>query len=777
MAKPAGSSASPAAPVLTPFLLLPAVAAAVLGGGIAWLLGQHEIAGQLWMLATVPVLAWLLVDSVRRLRRGELGVDPVALLAIVAALWLRQDLVAAVIALMYASGQALEHYASRRARAELAQLLARTPSEVHRYRDGQLQVVPVADVRPGDRLLIKAGAVLPVDGRLLAATATSVAVALLDESSLTGESIPVSHRDGDVLASGTLNVGGPFDLVALRDANSSTYAGVVRLVTQAQAEKAPFTRMADRYALWFVPLTLSIAGLSWLLSGDPVRALAVLVVATPCPLILAAPVAIVSGISAAARRGVLIKNGAALEALAGARRLLLDKTGTLTTGRARLLDVQTDGELDAMQLLQLAASVDQVSPHPASTSIVQTARDRKLALEFPVDVAEAAGSGIAGTVQGKRVQLGQPAWVLANADQPQWVERLLAGSRNDGSMVVLVAVDGKVRGALLLQDEIRADTPRALRALRAAGIDRLVMLSGDRADVAESIGNALGLDEVLAERGPEDKVDAVRAERQLGVTLMIGDGINDAPALAMADVGIAMGARGAGASAEAADVVLMVDRLDRLAEGLLIARRARQIARQSVLAGMTMSLLAMVVAAFGGLTPLAGAILQELIDIAVIGNALRALRGVAIPTRLLAPGEQEHLRDEHARLQDVLDEVRRTADSLVPDAVDQPARLQRLVQQLNSELLPHERAEERELYPRLARAMSGDDPLAMLSRTHREIMHLCRLFAAQVELLAGGVPDEAQRQSLRRLLYGLDAILRLHFAQENELYDALGEGK
>lgn len=775
MAKPAGSSASPVAPVLTPFLLLLVVFAAVLGGGMVWLLDQKIVAGYIWALATVPVLSWLIVDSVQRLRRREVGVDPVALLAIVAALWLQQYLVSAVIALMYASGQALEHYASRRARVELEQLLARVPAEVHRYLDGQLQVVPIAEVRPGDRLLVKAGAVLPVDGRLIARAAGSFAV--LDESSLTGEALPVSHQEGDVLASGTLNVGGAFDIIALRDAGGSTYAGVIRLVAQAQADKAPFTRMADRYAIWFVPLTLAMAGLAWLFSGDPVRALAVLVVATPCPLILAAPVAIVSGISAAARRGVLIKNGAALEALAGARRLLLDKTGTLTTGRARLLDIHTDGEFDATQLLQLAASVDQVSPHPASTSIVQTAKDRKLTLEFPADVAEEAGSGITGTVQGYHVRLGQPDWVMAGADHPAWLDGLLASSRDEGGMVVLVAVDGRTRGALLLQDEIRADTPRALRALRMAGIDRLVMVSGDRADVAESIGNALGLDEVLAERGPEDKVDAVRAERLLGVTLMIGDGINDAPALAMADVGIAMGARGAGASAEAADVVLMVDRLDRLAEGLLIARRTRRIAKQSVVAGMAMSLLAMLVAAFGGLTPLAGAILQELIDIVVIGNALRALRGVALPPRLLAEEEQQRLRDDHNRLQHVLEEVRRTADLLVPDATNLPARLQGLVQQLNSELLPHERAEERELYPRLARVMAGDDPLAMLSRTHREIMHLCRLFTAQVESLAGIDPDAGQRQSLRRILYGLDAILRLHFAQENELYDALGEGK
>jgi heavy metal translocating P-type ATPase len=750
-------------------LLLPLILLLTAAGGIAALSGAGEAADGLWLMATAPVLLWLLLESLRKLRRGEWGVDLVAGLAMAGSLLLGQMLTAAVIALMFASGQALESYAANRARRELTALLARTPATVERQTAGAWQTVPVAEVKAGDRLLVKTGAVLPVDGLVAAGGPIS-----LDESSLTGESLPVSHPDGEAVASGTLNVGQAFELTALRPAADSTYAAIVRLVQEAQTGKAPFTRMADRYAFWLVPLTLAVAGLAWLLSGDPLRALAVLVVATPCPLILAAPVAIVSGISAAARRGILIKNGAALEALADGKRLLLDKTGTLTTGLARLVDIETDGGWTAEEVLRLCASLEQVSLHPVSAALVQVARARGLALSTPTGLEDAPGHGLSGIVDGHRVAAGQPDWVRSVSDAPGWAQAALERALNEGGMAVFVAVDGRVAGVLRMQDEIRPDTPRAIRALRAAGIERLSMATGDRQDIADSIGAVLGLDAVYAALTPEGKVEAVRREREGGVTLMTGDGINDAPALALADVGIAMGARGAGASSEAADVVLMVDRLDRLAEGLALARRTRAIARQSVLAGMALSGIAMVVAAAGYLTPLAGAVLQELIDVAVILNALRALRPLSRQVPALSVDEQARLAAAHRDLQPLLDCLRAQAESLTPGRAPDLAGLAALTRVLAGELVPHEQGDERHLHPALAQRMPGHDPLALFSRTHREILHLCELIRRDVDALsADAAPDERSRQRLVRQLFALEAILRLHFDQENELYAGL----
>jgi heavy metal translocating P-type ATPase len=609
-------------------LTRPVVAVVVTGiaaGGVAWLAGRHGIAGGLWAATTAVALLPLVVQVVMSLLRGEIGVDVIALLAMGGALALGEFLAGAVVALMLSGGSLLESFAAARARKELSSLVERAPRVVHRYADGQLTEPGIETVRAGDLLMIKPGEIVPVDGVI------TDPLAVLDESALTGEALPVERRTGERARSGAVNAGGPFDLRAVATADASTYAAILRLVREAEASRAPFVRLADRYALVFLLVSLLVAGLGWLLSGDPERALAVMVVATPCPLILAAPVAFVAGISRAAHRGILIKGGVALEALARTRTLLLDKTGTLTTGVpavtriATFLGVEGIEGIEPADLLGLAASLDQVSPHVLAAAIVAEAQRRGLPLRFPLEANEIPGTGIEGWVDGRRVALGKCDWIAAGRPLPPEAAALRQQSADAGLSNVFVGVDGAMAGVIVLEDRIRADSAATLRDLRRFGVTRIVMVSGDHREVAEKVGAELGMDAVWAEQTPAAKVDAVQRERASGITAMVGDGINDAPALAAADVGVAMGARGATASSEAADVVLMQDRLDRLAEALSISQRARGIALQSVMAGMGLSLAAMLVAAAGHLQPLAGALFQEAIDVAVILNALRAL--------------------------------------------------------------------------------------------------------------------------------------------------------
>jgi heavy metal translocating P-type ATPase len=606
--------------------ILLAVFCAVVIGATLRLLGPAQLADLAWALAVLIALVPLGVSVFRDLLRRETGVDLIALLAMAGSLVLGQYLAGAVIGLMLSGGQALERYASSRARRELTALVARAPRAVHRYEDSKLTSPNIADVRSGDRLLVKSGEIVPVDGVVFSS------LAVLDESALTGEAMPVERPRGDRVRSGVINLGTAFDMQAVATADDSTFAGIVRLVSEAQRSKAPFVRLADRFALWFLALTLITAALAWALSGNPVRALAVLVIATPCPLILAAPVAIVAGISRAAHRGVIVKGGGALETMARAQTIIFDKTGTLTRGSTQVASIETFGAVEATELLRLAASLDQVSPHVYAEGILAAARQRGLELEFPDAVRERHGSGIEGIVGSKRVALGQARWLLDGKPMPASAEGLKRRIGRDGTAAVFVAVDGALAGALVIADPMRAEAPEAIRRLRTLGIRRVVLLSGDRREVAERVGASLGVDLVLAEHSAERKVDAVRDESRAAVTIMVGDGINDAPALAVADVGVAMGARGATAASEAADAVVVVDQVDRVGEAISIARGARGIAMQSVVAGMALSAVGMAFAALGALPPVAGAIFQEAIDVVVVLNALRALGVGAYPT-------------------------------------------------------------------------------------------------------------------------------------------------
>ncbi|MGV1914252.1 heavy metal translocating P-type ATPase [Rhizobium sp. 22-785-1] len=589
----------------------------VVGSILSWS-EQPVAAGWVWSAATLPVLLGLFVQIVMSLQKGDVGLDIVAALSMSAALIFGEPLAANVVAMMYAGGQVLEDFAQGRAKKEMTALMGRVAQTAMRFEGEVLQQVLITAIKPGDRLLIRQGDVLPVDGRV----ASDVAV--LDLSALTGESLPQNILKGNEALSGSTSAGAAFELIASRPASESTYAGIVRLVEAAQSSKAPMVRMADRYAIGFLALTVTIAAITWLLTDDTIRVLSVLVVATPCPLILAVPVALISGMSRTARIGVLVKGGGVLETMSRVRTVILDKTGTITHGQAAITEIRTRDGFAETVVLKAAASLDQASGHVVATALIKAAQSRGLALSAPVSVVETPGTGIKGTVDGRKVIVGGNSFVAAETGDVR-AEDLLKNI-DPGAMTVAVGIDGKIAGIIVLQDQIRTDAKPMLDDLRQAGVKRLVLASGDRGNIADKVGRQLGFDLVLGDLSPDAKVTAVRNEIMNGPVMMVGDGVNDAPALAAADVGVAMGAHGTASSSEAAGVVLLVDELAPLVKAMAVARRSRAIALQSVVAGLGMSLCAMAFASFGYLPPVQGALTQEVIDVAVILNALRALR-------------------------------------------------------------------------------------------------------------------------------------------------------
>ena len=553
----------------------------------------------------------------------------------------------------------------------------------------------------------------------------------------------------------------------------STYAGIVRLVTEAEADasSAPFVRLADRYAGGFLLASLAMALVAWVWSGDPVRAVAVLVVATPCPLILAAPIAVTGGLSRAAAHGVIVKGGAVLERLAEARILLLDKTGTLTRGHPVVIDVIPTGSAGADELLRLAAALDQLSPHVAADAVVRAAHERAMDLPLPRDVDEVPGAGIRGEVGGRRVAVGKAAWVAPAADL-RWAAPIRRRAELDGALTVFVALDDAPAGALLLRDPIRIDAGRTIRRLRRAGIKRVVMVTGDRAEVAEGVGAVIGVDAVLAERSPLDKVAAVergtcqRADDDGGGRHQRRAGASDRrhrrgdrqPRRHSGD-----GCCGRRAHRRPSGPPWRRDDLR--------PARAGRIARQSVIVGIGLSISAMVVAGFGVLTPAVGALLQEVIDAVVIVNALRARqdRGQH-PVRPDDAAVAHRFAAEHETLRPELDRITQAADALATEPVDAVPAVRTLQRFLVGDLLRHEIAEDAELYPVLDRVIGGTEPTATMSRAHVEIGRLVRRVGTLLDLLDDGDPDPVDVAELRRVLYGLHAILELHFDQEEEGY-------
>ena len=747
-------------------LLFSAVVGLLLGL-LAWMLGRSDFASWCWAAGTIPVVIGLLVSMVRDFLAGRLGVDAVAFVSMSGALALGQYLAGIVVALMYAGGNMLEDFAVGRAERDLRSLIERAPKVAHRRVGSAIEDVPIGQIAVGDDVLVRAGEIIPVDGFIVSP------MAVLDEAAVTGEPIPVNRQTGELARSGSLNAGETFELRASTTANESTYAGIVRMVSAVQTAKAPFVRMADRYALLLLPLTLITAAGAWYFSGDPTRALAVFVASTPCPLILAAPVAFIAGVAQAAKRGILIKGSGPIEALARTHTVMFDKTGTLTVGGARLVAIEAAPGQSRDEILRIAGSLEQASHHVVAAAVVEAAVAKGLKLSVPSQVRETVGSGLSGVLDGRSVRVGSYQLVHGAAKPEKWAVRALRRASWRSALSVFVAVDGRTIGAVLLADELRRDAPRAVQALRSAGVARLVMVTGDRVDAAETIGAALDLDAVLADREPADKVDAVASEQRRYPTIMVGDGINDAPALAAANVGVAMGARGASASSEAADVVILVDRLDRVADAVVIAKRTYGIALQSIAGGMGLSGLAMGIAAIGFLPPIAGAMTQEVIDVVVILNALRALTPRGKPAGQKMPATAgTALRLDHERIEAALDHLREIADALDHCNIDHAAKLimeaDRTIQQ---EIVEHERNDENAVYPQVAKFLADRHGLRAMSRAHREIIHLARLLR---RLSDGLSPQEIDRYLIRdgqRIIESIEALVRIHNAQEEDIYE------
>jgi len=597
-------------------LLLAAILGFFLAAAVARLVGDGSVAQLILRIGVVSTGLPIVWRTTRGMFHGKFASDVVATLSIIGAVALDQPIVGLVIVLMQTGGEALEAYAEGRASAAVLALEAAAPRTARRVDAGDIVDVPATSVAIGDILLIRAGDLVPCDGVVVDGESD------LDTSSLTGETTPLRATPGTKVMSGMSNGLGSFQMRASAIAEQSQYARIVELVRTAQASKSPIQRMADRYAVWFTPITLVIATIAVAMTGEWTRGLAVLVVATPCPLILATPVAIIGGINRAARNFVIIRHGGALERLGTVNAAVFDKTGTITVGKPSVSAIRTAAGVDPSVVLQYAAAIERFSSHSLARVLVDYVSASGLAVPVSTDHRETAGRGIIGTVDGHVVSVGARSFVIANGVEPTSLAALEEGTTG---LRAYVSLDRQIGAVIEYADRLRPEVGSVIDSLIREGVGRVALLSGDHAATVEEFARRAHLPEFHGDLLPSDKVRFIETLRREGsVVMMVGDGINDAPALSSADVGIAMGAHGAGITAEAADVVVLADSLSGIPEAIRIARRTIHIARQSIWVGLTLSGVAMIVAAFGALAPIAGAVAQEALDVAVILNALRA---------------------------------------------------------------------------------------------------------------------------------------------------------
>ena len=592
-----------------------AVAAIIIALGLKFA-GLNTASNMVIVVVAGIELVPLLWGMWQDFRTGRYGIDILAATAIIASILLKEYWAAIVIVLMLTGGEALENYAQNRAKTELKSLLANAPQKANLIKKGKVTEVSVDEIRIGDRLLIKAGELVPVDGSIIEGSAN------FDESSLTGESLPEPKTVGESLLSGSINLDGAVTIRATAIAADSQYQQIVKLVSSANATKAPFVRLADRYSIPFTILAYAIACGVWAISGEAIRFLEVIVVATPCPLLLAAPIALISGMSRSSSRGIIVKSGTALERLAEAKSMAFDKTGTLTSGNIAVDEIKAIGSFTNEEVLSYAASLETNSGHILANAIIEAAKQKGVKFKKAKHVQETHGRGLSAVIKQQPILVGRLSLMEENEVQlpksfkPESVQKT----------AVYVAVDGTLAGYITLKDEVRDETPDTLARVYNLGIKNIMMITGDNKTVAEKVSQDLGISKFHADALPADKLHIIEKVKQRPV-VFVGDGVNDAPILTAADVGIALGARGSTAASESADIVIMQDNFGRVATALAIAKRTFFIAKQSILIGIGLSIGLMLIFATGKFTPLAGAIVQEIVDVFVIINALRAHTG------------------------------------------------------------------------------------------------------------------------------------------------------
>lgn len=595
----------------------PIVAATLIVGVIGMfflILSAPEVTRWLYSIFALAVAGIEAVQMAKQLRHGIVGIDILAIVAIVSTVMVGEFFASIIIVFMVSGGKALEDFAQGRARRELDALLEREPQVAHRTSPGSdhIEDITAAEVQVADTILVRSGEVVPVDGLLLSASAS------FDESSLTGESMPVTRVAGDTVLSGSVNGVTATTITATALARDSQFQAIVALVESASSNRAPVVRLADRYAIPFTAVSIAIAAVAWIISGDPVRFAEVLVLATPCPLVLAAPVAFIGGMSRAAHHGIIVKGGGVLETLARARTAVFDKTGTLTFGAPTITRILTREPWNEAELLARVASAERFSSHVLAASIVRVADDRGLVLQATEQVTEVAAQGVSAIIAGRSIAIGTLAFVTATADDTEAVP--LAA----GELAIYVAIAGRFAGTIVASDPVRGNARETIAQLGALGVRETVMLTGDAPATAEHVATAVGISRFTADCLPVDKVVAVRAITARPV-LMVGDGVNDAPVLAAADVGIAMGARGATAASESATAVILIDDISLVALAVRIGQDTVRIALQSIWLGIALSVGLMFIAAFGVIPATLGAGIQEVVDLATILNALRAI--------------------------------------------------------------------------------------------------------------------------------------------------------
>jgi len=598
-----------------------AIVGLVLGGLVALAAGRLDIGNLIWYVTLLIGGAPVVYHTLRGILKGKFAADIVAMLAIVTAVLTDEAFAGVIIVLMQTGGEALDDYGFRRASSSLDALIARAPKIANRKRrDGGIEEVEVKDVAVGDTVIVRSGDMIPVDGFLIRGPAE------VDESALTGEPLPRTKADGDVLMSGSLNVGQVFEMTATRVSTDSQYSKIVELVRKAEEEKPPIQRLADRYAVVFTPLTIGVAVLGWFITHNVSTVLAVLVVATPCPLILATPLAVICGVNRAAKESIIVKSGAAIEQIGRGRVVVFDKTGTLTYGSPIVERVVS---LDGKEgdVLRKAASVEQLSSHPVAKALAEDGMKRFGSLSMPTNFRETPGQGVEADLDGEHILVGSQHFCEARLSRvfDNKAGGILEHIRDGGRMAAFIAIDDKPAGVVVFSDQLREGVPAMMIRLRELGVEQTVMLTGDNKVNAEVIAQQAGIGRVDANLLPAQKVEEVRRlTREYGRTIMVGDGINDAPALASATVGVAMGAHGTGISSEAADVVLLVDDVTKVADAISIGQRMLRVAKESIFFGLGASFVLMAIASLGYIQPAVGALLQEVIDVAVILNALRA---------------------------------------------------------------------------------------------------------------------------------------------------------